>query len=64
MLLLPRLTAARSASTPAATLTAKRQLSGGPKIPGAIAKTDPDRIAVIMAGSGDTISYGDLERRT
>jgi long-chain acyl-CoA synthetase len=33
-------------------------------IPGKIAHTDPDRIAVIMAGSGETISFGELERRT
>ena len=32
-------------------------------LPGAIATTDPDRIAVIMAGSGETISYGELEKR-
>jgi long-chain acyl-CoA synthetase len=33
-------------------------------LPGAIATTDPGRIAVIMAGSGETISYGELEKRT
>lgn len=33
-------------------------------LPGAIATTDPARIAVIMAGSGETISYGELEKRT
>jgi long-chain acyl-CoA synthetase len=33
-------------------------------LPGAIATTDPERIAVIMAGSGETITYGELEKRT
>jgi len=33
-------------------------------LPGAIATSDPNRIAVIMAGSGETISYGELEKRT
>ncbi|WP_164155643.1 AMP-binding protein [Sandarakinorhabdus rubra] len=33
-------------------------------IPGKFAQTDPDRIAVIMAGSGESISFGDLEKRT
>ena len=33
-------------------------------LPGAIATSDPNRIAVIMAGSGEAISYGELEKRT
>lgn len=33
-------------------------------LPGAIATSDPNRIAVIMAGTGETISYGELEKRT
>jgi len=33
-------------------------------LPGTIATTDPGRIAVIMAGAGETISYGELEKRT
>ena len=33
-------------------------------LPGVIAIADPNRIAVIMAGSGETISYGELERPT
>uniref|UniRef100_UPI00286E7D0E AMP-binding protein n=1 Tax=Sandarakinorhabdus sp. TaxID=1916663 RepID=UPI00286E7D0E len=33
-------------------------------IPGKFAHTDPNRIAVIMAGSGETISFGELEQRT
>jgi fatty-acyl-CoA synthase len=32
--------------------------------PGTYAAEEPDRIAAVMAGTGETISYGDLERRS
>ena len=32
--------------------------------PGTYAAEAPDRIAAVMAGTGETISYGDLERRS
>jgi len=32
--------------------------------PGTYAAQAPDRIAAVMAGTGETLSYGDLERRS
>ena len=32
--------------------------------PGTYAAEAPDRVAAVMAGSGETLSYGDLERRS
>ena len=32
--------------------------------PGTYAAQAPDRIAVVMTGTGETLSYGDLERRS
>ena len=32
--------------------------------PGTYAAQTPDRIAAVMAGTGDTVSYGELERRS
>src|ERR1700759_1246960 len=32
--------------------------------PGTYAAEAPDRVAAIMAGTGETLSYGDLERRS
>ena len=32
--------------------------------PGKTARSHPDRAAVIMAGTGETISYGELEARS
>src|ERR1700691_5952102 len=32
--------------------------------PGAYAAQTPDRIAAVMAGTGETVSYGELERRS
>src|ERR1700751_231790 len=32
--------------------------------PGTYAAEAPDRAAAVMAGSGETLSYGDLERRS
>src|SRR6266700_938946 len=32
--------------------------------PGTYAAEAPDRIAAVMAGTGETVSYGDLERRS
>ncbi len=32
--------------------------------PGTYAARTPDRIAAVMTGSGETLSYGDLERRS
>ena len=31
--------------------------------PGTYAAQAPDRIAAVMAGTGETVSYGELERR-
>src|SRR5271169_1427314 len=40
----------------------------GPKAvtmyPGTYAAQTPDRIAAVMAGTGETVSYGDLDRRS
>ena len=32
--------------------------------PGTYAAQTPDRIAAVMAGTGETVSYGELERRS
>ncbi len=32
--------------------------------PGTYAAEGPDRVAAVMAGTGETLSYGDLERRS
>jgi fatty-acyl-CoA synthase len=32
--------------------------------PGTYAAEAPDRVAAVMAGTGETLSYGDLERRS
>ena len=32
--------------------------------PGTYAAQTPDRIAAVMAGTGQTVSYGELERRS
>ena len=32
--------------------------------PGTYAAQTPDRVAAVMAGTGETISYGELERRS
>ena len=32
--------------------------------PGTYAAEAPDRIAAVMAGTGETVSYGELERRS
>src|SRR4029077_7383405 len=32
--------------------------------PGTYARTDPNRVAVVMTGTGETLSYGELEERS
>src|SRR5260370_33971769 len=32
--------------------------------PGTYARTDPDRVAVVMTGTGETLTFGELEERS
>src|SRR5664279_4365321 len=41
--------------------TAEPQRTDGPNFPGAFAAVSPDKPAVIMAGSGETLTYRELD---
>src|SRR4029077_1604143 len=72
-----RTASARACRRPATPVTFKAKLirpferAGRPEpsrrrtmYPGTYAAEAPDRVAAVMAGTGETLSYGDLERRS